>query len=248
MRSTILVGSLPLILSSAICAADPPKPDGEWRGSFGAGLSAATGNTDSTSFNINGDAVRATPIDEWDFGTTALYGTKTSDGESSETANLARAFGKYDRNINDQIFGFGSLDFEHDKLQELDLRSVFALGLGYHLIKTDSTIFDVSSGVTYNHETYTDLVRSSEEIVVAEETSHKLSDTTSIKQRFAIYPNLTESGQYRAQFDASLVTSLSEHLSLQMSVSDRYQSNPLPDIKKNDLLFLTSVNFKFGPK
>ena len=122
------------------------------------------------------------------------------------------------------------------------------LGLGYHAVKTSELSFDVFSGLTYNREQFFDATRDSAELVLGEESSHKVSETTSFKQRLAIYPNLTESGQYRAQLDGSLTTAINSRVGLQLTVSDRYQSNPQPGIKNNDVLFLTNVNYKFGPK
>lgn len=74
--------------------------------------------------------------------------------------------GKYDRDITDRTFGFGSLDIEHDKLQELDVRGVAAAGVGRHIIKTEKTIFDLFTGLAYNHERFTTETRNSAELLL----------------------------------------------------------------------------------
>lgn len=245
-RKKHLVPLLAVLATSSVWAQAPVKPDNQWRGAANAGLSFANGNTDSTSVNISANAAKATEDDKLNFYLTTLYGTKKTNGVNDETANLLRAGGKYDRNLTDTVFAFGSLDAEHDKLQDLDLRAVTAGGLGYHLIKNENTVFDVFSGLTYNHERFTTETRNNAEILLGEESQHRLTDTTSLNQRFAFYPSITDSGEFRAQFDAGLSTSITKKVELKLTLSNRYQSNPLPGIKKTDTLFLTSIGYRFG--
>ncbi|MDX3905764.1 MAG: DUF481 domain-containing protein [Pigmentiphaga sp.] len=235
-----------LLVAGPVWAQPPLEPDGKWRGSISAGASLASGNTDATSLNIGANAGRATAMDRLNFNLTGLYGTKDEDGERSETAKLLRMGGKYDRDITDRMFGFGSLDLEHDKLQELNLRGVAAAGLGRHIIKNDRTVFDLFSGLAYNHERFTEETRNSAELLLGEESNHKISDTTSLHQRLAIYPNLTDSGEYRIQFDAGLTTSITRKIELKITLSNRYMSNPQPGVKKSDTLLLTNIGYRFG--
>jgi putative salt-induced outer membrane protein YdiY len=240
-----LVPLIALFAAGSALAQAPVKQDNQWRGAINAGASVASGNTDATSFNVSANAAKASQDDKLNFYLTTLYGTKKKDGDKQETANLFRAGAKYDRNLNENVFAFGSLDTEHDKLQELDLRAVTAGGVGYHLIKNDNTIFDVFSGLTYNHERFTNETRNSMEFLIGEESQHRITDTTSLNQRFALYPNLTDSG-LRAQFDAGLATSITKKIELKLTLSNRFQSNPRPGIKKTDTLFLTSIGYRFG--
>ncbi|VCU70983.1 hypothetical protein PIGHUM_03063 [Pigmentiphaga humi] len=248
MFHTARIAALALAVAALpVWAQAPLKTDGQWRGSVNAGASLAKGNTDSTTLNIGANAGKATETDRLNFSLTALYGTKNENGDKSETANLWRMGGKYDRDITDRMFGFGSLDLEHDKLQELDLRGVAAGGVGRHIVKTDKTLFDVFTGLAYNHERFTHDTRNSVEWLLGEESSHKISDTTSLHQRLAVYPNLSNGGEYRVQLDAGLTTSITKKIELKLTLSNRYMSNPQPGVKKTDTLLLTSIGYRFGP-
>ena len=207
LRSNLAVALYWLL--SLHCYAQPPATESQWRGSLTAGLSGASGNTNSLSFNIGADAVKATPADKWSLYLNGLYGTKEDSGETTKTANQARAGARYDYNLTLKTFVFNSLDLERDKLQLLDLRSVVGTGFGTHVIKTLKTTFDVFGGLSYNHEKFTTETRNSIELLFGEESSHKLSDSTSFKHRFVVYPNLRDRGELRAVFDASLMTALS---------------------------------------
>ncbi|HET9404633.1 MAG TPA: DUF481 domain-containing protein, partial [Burkholderiales bacterium] len=168
-------------------------------------------------------------------------------GITERSSDLIRAGTKYDRNINDRTFGFGALDLERDQLINLDLRSVVAGGLGYHVIKREGLTFDVSSGPAYNRERYSTDTREFMEWLFAEESIHALTPTISFRQRLSYYPNLSDSGEFRAVFDAGLVLKVTDRWSATITLNDRYQSNPLPGLKKNDLLFVTGLQYVFNP-
>jgi putative salt-induced outer membrane protein len=225
-----------------------PNTDGLWRGALSASLSAAAGNTESTSFNIGAEGARARSIDKLTFYLSGLYGTKNDNGQSAKTAHQIRGGAKYDYNLTESTFVFSTLDLERDRLQELDLRSVVGAGFGTHVIKTGATTFDLFGGLTYNREEFFKETRNSAELLLGEESAHKISASTTLKQRFSLYPNLRDRGEFRAVLDSSMVVAITAVIGLQLTVSDRYISNPQPGIKNNDFLFLTGITVRFGPQ
>ena len=246
-KKDCVLAAVVLHVSGTAFAADPPKPDGQWRGSLGAGLSITQSTTDSVSVNLQGDAVRATEVDQWDFAGGLLYGrSEDAAGVSTTSANLARAAGRNAYNFDPRWFGFGSLELDYDELQDIDLRAVAGLGAGYHVTKSEDTVFDLFGGLAYNHTKYVSETVDATELLLGEESNHKLSSGTTLKQRLAVYPNLTDSGQYRVQFAAGLATKLSETFDLTVTLADNYQSNPQPGISRNELLFITGISVRFG--
>ena len=153
----------------------------------------------------------------------------------------------YNRNFNERKFGFGSLDLERNKLIDLNLRSVVAAGIGYHVIKREDLTFDVSTGPAYNREQYSSQTRVAAEWLFAEESTHTLTPTMSLRQRLSLYPSLKDSGEYRSVFDVGVVLKVSNRWNATVTLNDRYQSNPLPGVKTNDLLFVTGLQYVFHP-
>jgi putative salt-induced outer membrane protein len=233
--------------TSVAFAQTASKPDGLWRGAIGAGMSATSGNTDSTNFSLSADAVRQTKYDKLNGYLQALYGTREAGGTTEKTSELIRAGGAYNRDTNERFFGFGTLDFERNGLIDLDLRSVIAGGIGYHFIKSERLAFDISTGPAYNREEYKTLTRDALEWLFAEESTHTLSPAVSFKQRLTYYPNLRDSGEYRLVFDAGFVFKITDRWNATMTINDRYQSNPLPGVKKNDMLIVTGLQYAFNP-
>jgi len=68
----------------------------------------------------------------------------------------------------------------------------------------------------------------------------------SIEQRFAFFSNVSDPGAFRGNFDITAVTAIRRWFSWQLTISDRYLSNPVPGRKKNDILFSTGVRLSFA--
>src|SRR5919199_28530 len=214
-----------------------------WNGSADAGLSATRGNADTLVISLGSQAARTTRRDKLSFYAASLFARNSTSGVSVTTAEAIRGGARYDRNISDRLFGFVLTDLERDKFQLLDLR----LGLGYHARRSERTRLDLFGGASYNREKFsTGLRRNSAEALAGEELSYKLSENTTLAQRAVLYPNLSEFGEYRFAFDLTGVTKLTGQLGLQATVSDRFQSDPLPGVKKNDLLLTTGLRVTVG--
>jgi len=68
----------------------------------------------------------------------------------------------------------------------------------------------------------------------------------SLKEQLFIFPNLSRGGEYRINFDSSVVAAVTKRIGWQITVSDRYLSNPSGPFKKNDLLLTTGLRIKLG--
>ena len=218
-----------------------------WSGTLDAGLSLTRGNADTTTFSLGMNAARTTRRDKISVYLASLQAKNRTGGKSLTTAKATRGGIRYDVNLSERLFAFAFTVLETDEFQSLDLRLVLGGGLGWHAVKTERTLLDLFSGGSFNKEYFsTGLRRKSGEVLFGEDLTHKLSGRTSLKERLVFFPNLSETGEYRIAFDTSAVTSLNRWLGWQVTVSDRYLSNPVPGIKKNDLLLTTGLRVTFG--
>jgi putative salt-induced outer membrane protein len=218
-----------------------------WTGTLDLGYSESHGNANTQTFTLNTNADRATMRDKIAVYYTSIFSTSDASGKSLTTANAKRGGIAYNLNVRPRLFVFGSVDLESDQFQDLDLRFSPAGGLGYHIIKNDKTSLDGMFGVAANREFFsTGLNRTSAEILLGEELTHKFTSSTSVHEKLVFYPNASDGGTYRMNFDTSAVTILRKWLSWQLSVSDRYLSNPVAGRKKNDVLFTTGLRLTFA--
>jgi putative salt-induced outer membrane protein len=219
-----------------------------WTGFLDTGLSMARGNASTTTYNLGMNAARVTTRDKISVYLTSIYSKNKTSAISVVGAQAVRGGIRYDANFSSRNFVFGSTDLEYDKFQNLDLRGVFGGGLGRHLIKKDTTILDVFGGGNLNKEFFAnDVSRTSGEIQIGDLLNHKINQSFQLTQSLVFFPNLSEGGEYRMNFDTSGVVTLKKWLGFHITISDRYISNPIPAfIKKNDFLLTTGIRLTFA--
>jgi putative salt-induced outer membrane protein YdiY len=219
-----------------------------WTGFVDTGLSMARGNSNSTTFSVGMNAARVTPRDKITAYFTSLYSKNKTRGVTVVGAQADRGGLRYDANFAGRNFAFGSVDLEYDKFQNLDLRGVFGGGAGRHVIKTETTVLDLFGGGALNKEFFSNGVsRTSGEVQLGDLLNYKVNKSFSITQSLVFFPNVSETGEYRMNFDLAAVTTLKRWLGWHVTVSDRYLSNPiLAGIKKNDLLLTTGFRISFA--
>jgi putative salt-induced outer membrane protein YdiY len=231
-----------------------PRLTDFWSGILDTGLSVTRGNSATLTYNLSAKAARVTTRDKISVYSTAVYATDATTPPSRTTAHAIRGGIRGDLNVDDRLFVFGFSDFEFDQFQHLDLRNVLGGGLGYHVINTKNTVFDVFGGGDFEQEYFspnpptepTSLTRKSGEIVLGEELNTKANNRTTFSEKFSLFPNVSNVGEYRFQLDATAATRLKTWLSWQVTYSDRYLSDPLPGLKKNDVLLSTGLRLTFG--
>jgi len=232
-----------------------------WNGGANVGFSLTRGNSQTENLSLAFNAARATKNDKLSLYTNAVYGTNQL-ATPSTTANTEAGGIRYDRNINPRMFGFIAADFSSNALQDLNLRSVGSVGFGYHAIKNDRTTLDFLAGGNFTDENYTEtvvtnatttppttatmkLIHNYGALTLGEELTHKLGKSTLLTEKLYLYPDLTQTGEYRGTFDLALVTKISKWLGWQNQFSDIYVSNPPEGTKQNDVVLTTGLNVTF---
>jgi putative salt-induced outer membrane protein len=219
-----------------------------WVGNLDLGFAASRGNANTETLTLSTNAARSTTRDKIAVYYTSIFSSSDfSGGATQTTANSKRGGVSYNLNLNKKAFVFGSMDLESDQFQDLDLRFTPAGGGGYHAIATMPTQFDLRVGAAADREFFsTGLNRTSAELLVGDDFVHKFSAATHVEQKLDFFTNLSDTGAYRVNFDISGVTAIRKWFSWQLTISDRYLSNPVVGRKKNDAIFSTGLRVSFG--
>ena len=245
-----LIALISLAAAGAAQAQATVKPDGQFRAALGLGASLSSGNTKASNLSLTSEAVRATDQDK-----TSLYGNaQYAKSGGVTTAEQLRAGGRQDVNLNPTLFGFGGLDLERNKFANLSLRGLASAGLGWHALKAETTTLDVWGGLGYTSDRYIDpmVIEGANRsrygyasLLLGEESTHKLSETTSVKQRLVLVPNLKDRGEFRANWDAGLAVAMNKTMNLTVGLALAHNSAPGAGRKATDTLFTTGVSVKF---
>ena len=218
----------------------------QWTGGADFGVAYTSGNSETTNLALGLGLTRTTIRDKTSAYAAAIYNRDRTGGETRTIANTLRGGLRYERNINKKWFGYGFGDLEHNGLQDLKLRLVLGGGLGYHLIRNERTEVDLLGGLAWNREFFDgpDNDRSSAEGQLGQTLVHRLSSRMALKEQLFFFPNLSRGGEYRINFDTSLVSDVTRRIAWHLTVSDRYLSDPPGGFKKNDLLITTGLKLK----
>lgn len=251
---------LPLCLAALGCAAGSAalaqvKTDGQWRGSGGAALSLTSGNSQSSALNLKAETTRATLVDKINLSGSYDYARSRSEGLLSTTANKWNAFGQYDYNIGARSYAFGKLGLESDELLQLDLRTSLAAGAGYKLIDNPETSFNLFGGLGYSRDVYgaaqtihdstgTRFWRAS--VLLGEESSHRLTASTSLKQRLEVSPGYSGDQAVLARFTVDMNVAINRTLGLTVGLVSDYNSRPSLGRESTDTRLFTGLSFRFG--
>ena len=221
-----------------------------WAGGINVGFGLTAGNSETKNLALAFNGVRTGLRDKLTLYTTSVYATSAT-ATPNVTANNNKGGARYDRDITKRLFGFVNADFFTDALQDLNIRALGGGGLGFHVIKSDSTTLDLLAGLNYTHENYTQvppltghLVHNFAEGTLGETLTHKLKQTV-ITQDAYFFPDFKSGGDYRATFDLGTVTKINKWLGWQNSFGDVYVTNPPTDKKRNDVVFTTGINVSF---
>jgi putative salt-induced outer membrane protein len=217
-----------------------------WQGGANVGFALTRGNSQTKNLALAFTAQRKTLDDKLGLYANTVYASNDTPGAiPSTTANAIQGGIRYDHDLSSRVFAFINGDFQTDDLQNLDLRSVFGGGLGYHAIKSEATTLDLLGGINYTREKYSLFTRNFAAATIGEELSHKVGAGTLITQQLYFYPDLSDTGEYRGTFNFGTVTKISKWLGWQNAFGDIYVTNPPAGKKQNDIIFTTGLNVSF---
>jgi putative salt-induced outer membrane protein YdiY len=235
-----------------------PRLTDFWSGLVDTGLSDTSGNSSTLSFTLAAKAARVTDRDKITVYSNAVYSREDNTSPAQTTAHAINGGIRADLNVSAKVFVFGFTDFQYDAFQHLDLRNVLGGGLGYHVIKTKDTQLDVFGGGDFDQEYYSSyidptntlvpsLTRKTAEINGGESLNAKMfNGRTTVTEIFSLFPNVSDTGDFRFTLNISAATKLKSWLAWQVSFNDLFTNYPQPGLKDNDTILSTGLRLTFG--
>lgn len=222
----------------------PQPPPPLWTGNAGLGLSLNRGNTSTTNFNMSAEATRDPKTGKvWKFKGLYLRGDKDGD----LTVDRLLLEGRYEFTIAKRAYAFGQAQFLEDEFKQIDYLFAPSAGLGYKLIETAKTTFNVDGGVGAKFEKNPGFdQRNNVVITSSDKFEYKLSPTASVTQGFNALWQADEFGDALYTFTAGVAAALTSRTQLKVELLDTYATRPPNvDVKHNDVALLTAIVYKF---
>lgn len=240
-------------LAAAQTPTAPPAPTAPWTGSAGFGLSLNRGNTDTTNFNVSGEATYDPKTqDVWRFKGLYLRG----DTNGAVTVSRLDLLGRYERTFTGRVYGFAQVQFLKDHFKDIDYLWAPSAGIGYKLVATPTTTFNVDGGLGFKVEqdelpptaTTAETRMRHTDVVVSgsDKFEYTLSKTSKITQGFIALWKANDFGDALYTFSAGAAAAMTARTQLKVELLDTYQSRPpAVTVKSNDVAVIMALVYKF---
>ena len=227
-------------------------PAAKWTGAVVANglLTRGNSNTETLGFNAAASLRRDTLEDNdrftlgggYNFGREKAKGS----GDKNTTVDNLFALGKYDRFFTDELYAYGLMHYDHDRIAALDYRLSPGFGLGYQVVESPLLNFQAEAGVSYVYEQY---ARGGNEehvsLRLAYHLDKKLNDTVTLFHNLEWLPAFEDPGDYNLNADAGVRASFSKTFFTEFKLLYQRDSTPAPGALKNDLRYILGVGWNF---
>jgi putative salt-induced outer membrane protein len=230
------------------------RPWKNWQGNGELGYSLVRGDRQAGTLNIGLNMTRRQPdlpgVSErfrTNYSLNLLLANARTAGQPSTSANSISTGLRQDFLFTSTNFLFLIGGLEHIESQGLKLRQTYGAGIGRDLLHWSPFSLSVLGGVTFVLERFnvpTDREDSSEALV-GEKLSVSLSPRFNIFHHMNFYYAVRSPGRYRFETNSTLNTRVFSRLSFTTSFTDRYLSDPLPGLQRNETLVTTGLSFRF---
>ena len=180
------------------------------------------------------------------FRTFADYSADYGETENVKSANRMTGSLKTDFDLDSRTYFYNVGSGGYDEIRKIDVHYEVGPGLGYRVINNKTFAFDLEGGVNYQVQ-----LRSaggnldSLYIRAAEDATWRLAPRLSLSEKFEFFLNGEDFGQFRLRFDSTFSYKLIENLSLNLSVIDLYDTDPAPNVERNELMIRSSIGITF---
>lgn len=220
----------------------PPQKPVTWKGNITLGGNWQDGNSDTLSISAGGLATRRTEKDR--FRINVLYNLAKDSGQ--RTAENTYGQLKYDYFLNPQWYLYLNVDMLSDQFKDINLRTTIGPGAGYQIWEEEGRALSLEAGVSYTSEDH-DLGEDKDWMTarLGVDFLYRLFDRIVFTNQFVIYPNLDEVGEYTLRNDAALVTDIWAGWALRFNNIWERNSDPEPDLKKDDFTWIAGLQYSF---
>ena len=230
------------------------KPSNYWKIRLGLGINLREGNSPQTEFNGKFNATRRTVESRL---IADYLGTLTRAREI-ETANNQRFSGNFDIFASENLY-YRPILFElfSDPFQNIRLRGTLGAGIGYYLIDTPKTEWDIFIGPGWQFTEFEEVEEGSENqessavFVATTSFETELSKTLDFNADYQIQWVSEDSGGYTHHTVATFEYELTGSIDFEVSFVWDFIESPTPgedgvEPKKNDYRMLLSVSYEFN--
>lgn len=217
-----------------------------WQREISLGYNESSGNTKVSQLSMSVLVNRKIEqVNEFNLKGDAYYSSSNERMDAQKWYGMARYAVNF--GADKKWYNFYKFESDHDKFANIDYRIIPAAGVGYWFYALQKLKAMAELGLGLEHTVYRDRTEDSDEIVLVPRAffEKELFNNSKISQDMLLYPTIDDFSIFRLRSETTLATSLSEKLTLRLSLIDDYNSNPSGSAKKNDFRLISSLAYSF---
>ncbi|MFH1683567.1 MAG: DUF481 domain-containing protein [Candidatus Margulisiibacteriota bacterium] len=204
--------------------------------SFGGQL--ASGNTDVQSLHADFSLNRNRKfVDE----ITAKGSFDREFSSGAETQLKAYSSLRLAHSLSNDYYRYYKLEAFSDRFQDIDMRLIPTVGLGYWFINEKDFKSMIEAAVGYQKEY---LINKTAEEMFVLTLSHNLLFGV-FSNDLDVYTAINDLDNYRFINIAKMKIKLNTHYAFKLSLKDEFNNRPAAGVQKNDVTFITSLEYAF---
>jgi putative salt-induced outer membrane protein len=223
----------------------PPEPEPEplCRTNVGYGFAYTTGNTDTQNLNLTFDVIHD-PKTRNVFRADGLWIRNKTDGELSADRGAFTARDEY--TFSGRTFAFVELGYQQDAFKELDSLWTPLVGLGHHIVDSETVRLTVDGSVGGAFEKLFEQDSTSDgTFKIGQSLRWQISDSARLTQSAWGLWKFADTSDSYYHFMVALSSSVTSWMEIQLSLVDDYKNKPAsPELEKNDLALLANLVLK----
>jgi hypothetical protein len=228
-----------------------------WRSHYDLSFTTTESTVDSTAVATGFGATRERGPSRLKLGATYMRGTtqndsyeddtvaEDKDGREYVTVDELRGFLRQEYDLTARIFGFASMEAEHDGVEALSYRLIPKVGPGYKIVNREDLYIAVDAGFAYVYEKfYDESLNNYGSLALGAEHKWKLPLLGAAwYSRVDYLPSLTDwENDYRLRGETGLLVPIVEQLAFKASVIDDYTAQPAEDTLPNSFSTLLGLS------
>jgi hypothetical protein len=244
-----------------------------WSGAVTGGATLVRASQNGNTFNAGIALTRNVPTvsflpkrNRTLFGLTETYGTLTQPAiviggvtttpYSQVKTSIFHTGLEQDQYISNRFYLLGTVTFDHNFSQSINLQQVYGVGVGWTAIQTPKQELDLSASIHYERQNFiqptqpatppfipatpdVDLIGAT----IGENYTRQLPGKLVFTESLSVLPAFNSPSDYSALGNVGLVLPVYHRFAVNFNTSDSFLNNPAPGFKKNSYQFVTGITY-----
>jgi len=211
-----------------------------WSARIQFGLDGQSGNTERTAINGRAEINRKTKTDRL-----LLYAQGRSSRENGvDTVKEIIGGLKLEVDVSQQWFTFGSVEFEFDEFENIDLRTTISGGFGYFVIREPNEEFKLRGGLGFQQENFS--TGDSQDEAVADmgwDYRKEIAPWLMFTHSVSFFPTFEDVEDYRFVMNnaGEIPLGNDQNWKLRLGVRNDYNSIPKSGVERLDTYYYVNI-------